>query len=63
MDADPKFVHDMKNLLGIIIGFSNLVLDEMPAEDPQRPDIDEIRKAGESAIALLIDWDAQRSRS
>jgi signal transduction histidine kinase len=53
-----KFVHDMKNMLGIIIGYSSLLLDEMPADDPRRPDVDEIRKAGESALALLKDWSA-----
>jgi two-component system, cell cycle sensor histidine kinase and response regulator CckA len=61
LDADGKFVHDMKNLIGIIIGYSNLLIDEIPADDPKRPDLDEIRKAGESAIALLNNWDAQRS--
>jgi signal transduction histidine kinase len=61
VSADRKFVHDMKNLLGIIVGYSNLLLDEMPADDPKRLDLDEIRKAGDSAIALLNDWDAQRS--
>ena len=47
------FAHDMKNLLGIIIGYANLLLDEMPADDPRRADIDEIRKAGESALVLV----------
>ena len=61
MDADRKFVHDMKNLIGIIIGYSNLVLDEMPPDDPKRSDLAEIRNAGESAIVLLNDWDDQRS--
>jgi signal transduction histidine kinase len=51
-----KFVHDMKNMLGIIIGYSSLLLDEIPPDDPKRPDIDEIRKAGESALALLEHW-------
>jgi hypothetical protein len=55
---DRKFVHDMKNMLGIVIGYSNLVLDEMTADDPKRGDVDEIRKAGESALALLDHWDA-----
>ena len=55
-------MHDMKNMMGIILGYSNLVLDEMAADDPRRPDIDEIRKAGESAVALLNDWDAHRSK-
>ena len=58
LNADRKFVHDMKNLIGIIIGYSNLLLDEMPAGDPKRSDLDEIRKAGEGAVALLNDWDA-----
>jgi two-component system, cell cycle sensor histidine kinase and response regulator CckA len=61
LDADRKFVHDMKNLLGIIIGYSNLLLDEMPPDDPKRSDLAEIRNAGDSAIVLLNDWDGQRS--
>jgi signal transduction histidine kinase len=60
LNADRKFVHDMKNLIGIIIGYSNLILDEMPPDDPKRSDLTEIRNAGESAIVLLNDWDDQR---
>lgn len=58
MTTDRKFVHDMKNMLGIVIGYSNLLFDEIPAGDPKRDDVDEIRKAGESALELLIAWDA-----
>lgn len=58
MSADRKFVHDMKNMLGIVIGFSNLLLDEMTGDDPRRGDVDEIRKAGENALALLDQWQA-----
>jgi signal transduction histidine kinase len=47
------FVHDMKNMLGIILGYSNLVLDEMTEGDPRRQDMEEIRKAAEGALALL----------
>ncbi|HKY19614.1 MAG TPA: hypothetical protein VJM31_00220 [Vicinamibacterales bacterium] len=57
MSRHGVFVHDMKNMLGIIIGYSNLLLDEMPAADPRRLDIEEIRKAGESALAMLGHWD------
>ena len=56
MTADSTFVHDMKNMLGIIIGYSNLLLEELPNEDPRRADADEIRKAGEAALALLETW-------
>jgi hypothetical protein len=48
----------MKNMLGIVIGYSNLLLDDMAADDPKRPDVDEIRKAGENAVALLETWKA-----
>jgi hypothetical protein len=48
----------MKNYLGIVIGYSNLLLEELPPEDPRRTDIDEIRKAGEAAIALVETWSA-----
>lgn len=52
----------MKNMLGIVIGYSNLLLDDMAADDPRRPDVDEIRKAGENAVALLGAWDAEAPR-
>ena len=53
MGARRAFAHDMKNLLGIVIGYSNLLLDEMADADPKRRDVDEIRKAAEGALALL----------
>lgn len=56
MSAQSNFVHDMKNQLGIVIGFSNLLLDDMAPDDPRRADLDEIRKAGEAALALLNGW-------
>jgi hypothetical protein len=48
----------MKNMLGIIIGYSNLLLEDMAADDPKRADLDEIRKAGDNALVLLDKWDA-----
>ena len=56
MSAHSMFVHDMKNQLGIVIGFTTLLLDEMPSDDPRRADLDEVRKAGETALALLNSW-------
>jgi hypothetical protein len=58
LNVDRKFVHDMKNMLGIIIGYSTLLLDEMSPDDPKRADVDEIRKAGDAAVALLDSWNA-----
>jgi hypothetical protein len=61
MSDRQLFVHDMKNVLGIVIGYSNLLLDEMSAEDARRADVQEILKAGEKALALLEGWQAQVS--
>jgi len=44
--------HDFNNLLTTINGLSCLVLEELPAGDPMRADIEEIRAAGERAAAL-----------
>jgi two-component system cell cycle sensor histidine kinase/response regulator CckA len=44
--------HDFNNLLTAILGYCSLMLDEIPAEDPLRPDLVEIQSAGERAAAL-----------
>lgn len=62
MSAQQPFVHDMRNMLGIVIGYANLLLDELPADDTRRADVEEIRKAGEAALALLERWAADASR-
>jgi PAS domain S-box-containing protein len=44
--------HDFNNLLTAILGYCNLILDEMPREDPLRADLEEIQSAGERAASL-----------
>ena len=44
--------HDFNNLLTAILGYCNLMLDDVPAGDPLRKDLDEIRAAGERAALL-----------
>jgi PAS domain S-box-containing protein len=44
--------HDFNNLLTAILGYCNLMLDEVSKEDPLRQDLEEIRSAGERAAAL-----------
>jgi signal transduction histidine kinase len=44
--------HDFNNLLTVINGYSELLLLEMGENDPIRPTIAEIRKAGERAAGL-----------
>jgi len=51
--TSSRWRHDMKNQLGIILGFSELLLDEMAQQDPRRADIQEIHTAAGRAMELL----------
>jgi len=44
--------HDFNNLVTIITGYSQVVQDRLADDDPLRPKVDEIRKAGDRAAAL-----------
>ena len=44
--------HDFNNLLTIINGYSDMLLDGVPASDPMREPVTEIRNAGERARTL-----------
>jgi len=44
--------HDFNNLLTAILGYCELILDDLAADDPHRRDIDEIQKAGQRAAEL-----------
>jgi hypothetical protein len=44
--------HDFNNLLTVISGYTERVLEELPAESPVRPHVEEILAAGKRAAAL-----------
>ena len=44
--------HDFNNLLTSIKALSALALDELPADHPTRPDLEEIQRAAQRAVAL-----------
>jgi nitrogen-specific signal transduction histidine kinase len=44
--------HDFNNLLTVILGNCELVLGDIPADSPQRADIEDIRNAADHAAAL-----------
>ncbi len=44
--------HDFNNLLGVILGYSELALNELPAESPVSEQLGEIVKAAQRAAAL-----------
>jgi len=44
--------HDFNNMLSVILSYASLVLGEIPAGDPIRSDVEEIRRAGERAAEM-----------
>ena len=44
--------HDFHNLLSSVLGYSALMLSNMPASDPLREDLGEIHRAAERAVVL-----------
>src|SRR6266446_1081087 len=44
--------HDFNNLLTVILSYSDLLLEDLPAEAPDRADVAEIRKAAVAASSL-----------
>jgi signal transduction histidine kinase len=54
---DTKWRHDLKNQVGIILGFSELLLNALDETSAHRSDVQEIYNAAQRALNLL----AQRS--
>ena len=50
--GSPNLSHDLKNHLGVILGFCELLLDH-PSTADVRSDLLEIRQAAQAALALL----------
>lgn len=48
-----RFVHDVKNLMTVVLGYSEMLLDELAQDDPHRADVLEIHKAGRRALDLV----------
>jgi signal transduction histidine kinase/CheY-like chemotaxis protein len=44
--------HDFNNMLTIINGYSELTLQSLKADDPLRPNLEQVKEAGERAAAL-----------
>ena len=50
---DSRWRHDLKNQLGVVLGFSELLLADLDKSSPLRADLEEILKAGRRAMALV----------
>jgi hypothetical protein len=45
--------HALKNHLAIILGYSELLLAEMPTSDPRRADVQEVQDAARAMMAVF----------
>ena len=45
--------HELKNQMGIILGFADLLLQDMAPDDPRRADVEEISTAAARAMELI----------
>ena len=53
MTMDPTVAHRLKNKLAIILGFCDLLVNEMPEDDKHRPDVLQIQEAARAALREL----------
>ena len=51
--TSSRWRHDITNQLGIILGFAELLLDELDPGDARRADIQEIATAAQKALDLI----------
>ncbi len=51
--TSSRWRHDITNQIGIVLGFAELLLDEMDPADPRRADIQEIAAAAQKALDLI----------
>ena len=49
----PEFEHTLCNQVAIVVGYCELLLDEVPADSPLRPDLEEMHKAALIAMKML----------
>ena len=53
MEPPPNIIHELKNRLAIIIGYSQLLVESLPPEDPRHSDAQEVLEAARQAADLL----------
>jgi len=50
---ETKWRHDLKNQIGIVLGFSELLLNEIEETSPFRADVQEIYNAAQRSMELV----------
>lgn len=50
---DARLLHDISNQLGIVIGFTQLLLETTPETDPRHEDLMEVLRAAQACVEML----------
>jgi signal transduction histidine kinase len=50
---DANWRHDLKNQLGVIVGYAELIQQGLDQSNPLRSEIEEIMKAAQHALMLV----------
>jgi hypothetical protein len=50
---DPETEHTIKNHLAVIAGYCELLLGDIPEDDPRHGDLQEINRSARALIALF----------
>ena len=51
--GEPEVIHRLKNQLAIVVGFSQLLLEEFPTTDQRRADLLALYEAAQNAFATV----------
>jgi len=51
--GDPEFEHSLRNQIAIVVGYCELLLDEVPEDADLRADLMEMHKAAVTAMEML----------
>lgn len=53
MRDETDLEHALKNYIAVILGYADLLLDDLPPDDPHVQDVREIQRAAAAALALF----------
>jgi hypothetical protein len=51
--GEPEILHRLRNHLSVVVSFCDLLLADMPHDDPRRADLVEVQNAGRAGLNLL----------
>jgi len=57
---EPDTEHMLRNYLAIVLGYAELLLQDVADDDPRRDDFEEIHKAASAAVDLIAPKDDVR---